>query len=222
MRKPAGEDLYALSSSGGKDSTFALYQSQKEELNVKYILHLYNIDDSRVRFHGYRKEVIKEQARAMGMKSLVRPVHSNRYYQDFKNILRELKKKRIKGLITGEINLEDCREYNESAVKEVGLQYYTPLWKKSPKLILEDFINQGFKAVICSVWLEKLNKKYLGRKIDKEFLRDILKEKNVDPCGEKGEYHSLVYDGPCFKKPLEYKEYGVHKEKNNIFLDLRV
>lgn len=212
---------WAIASSGGKDSTFALYQSQKQGLNLKYLLHLYNPDNSRIRFHGYKKELIKKQAEAIGLKLLTMPARGDKYRQDFKYALEELKKRRINGLIFGDINLEDCREFNENIVKEVGLQHWAPLWEKSTKLILKDFINQGFKAVVCSVWLEKLDKKYLGREINKEFLKDILREKNVDACGENGEYHSLVYDGPCFKKPLSYKMYGVHKEKNNIFLDIR-
>jgi len=219
MKKLSGR--WAISSSGGKDSTFALYQAQKEEIEVDYLLHLYNADNSRIRFHGYRKKIIERQAEAMGIKSFTMATRSDEYRQDFKKALKELKKRKIGGIITGEINLEDCREYNESAIKETGLQYYAPLWRKPTKIILEDFINQGFKAVVCSVWLKKLDKKYLGRKIDKEFLKDILGEKKIDPAGENGEYHTLVYDGPCFKKPLLYKIYGVHQEKENIFLDIR-
>jgi len=149
------------------------------------------------------------------------PARGDKYRQDFKGALEELKKKGVKGLIFGEINLEDCRKYNETMVKKAGLRYCAPLWKKPTKFILENFIEQGFRAVVCSVWLKKLNKKYLGREINKEFLKDILREKNVDSCGENGEYHSLVYNGPCFKKPLPYKIYGVHQEKKNIFLDIR-
>lgn len=221
MKKLAGKNIYAIASSGGKDSTFALYQAQKQGFNVKYLLHLYNPDNSRIRFHGYRKELIKKQAKAMGLEPLTMPARGDKYRQDFKYALEELKKNGVKGLIFGEINLEDCREYNQTIVKEAGLQYRAPLWGKPTKSILENFIKQGFKAKVCSVWLKKLNKKYLGREINKEFLKDILREENVDPCGENGEYHSLVYNGPCFKKPLSYKIYGVHQEKENIFLDIR-
>ncbi len=213
--------MYAIASSGGKDSTFALYQAQRQGFNIKYLLHLYNPDNSRIRFHGYRKGLIKKQAKAIGLKPLTMPARGDKYRQDYKSALEKLKKKGVKGLITGEINLEEYKEYNKTVIKEVGLQYYTPLWKKPTRFILENFIKQGFKAIVCSVWLKKLNKKYLGREINKEFLKDILREKNVDPCGENGEYHSLVYKGPCFKKPLSYKIYGVHQEKKNIFLDIR-
>ena len=237
MKKLVGkcyDIMYAIASSGGKDSTFALYQAQKQGFNVKYLLHLYNPDNSRIRFHGYRKELIKKQAEAMGLEPLTVPARGDKYRQDFRCGLKRLKKKGVKGLLFGEINLEDCRKYNETIVKEVGLRYRAPLWKKPTKSILENFIaggspiyrpsgviSQGFKAIICSVWLKKLDKKYLGREINKEFLEDILKEKNVDPCGENGEYHSLVYNGPCFKKPLSFKIYGIHQEKKNIFLDIR-
>ena len=234
--------VYAVASSGGKDSTHALYQAQKRGLNVRWLLHLYNPDNSRIRFHGYRKEVIIRQAKTVGLEQLVMPARWDNYDEDFKRALKKLKQRGVEGLIFGEINpvrdskdgekvqkdgisnevnLEDCRKYNERMVKQEGLKYYAPLWKIPPGAVLEKFIKQGFKAVVCSVWEKLLNKKYLGREINEEFLKDISKEKNVDVCGENGEYHSLVYDGPCFKEPLSYKIHGVHQEKENVFLDIR-
>jgi len=213
---------YAVASSGGKDSTFALYQAQKQGLDIKYLLHLYNPDNTRARFHGYGKELVKKQTETIGIKLLMVPTRGNEYRRDFKHGLEKLKEKGVGGLIFGNIFLEDCREYNETIIKEAGLRCYTPLWKRPSKFILENFIKQGFKAVVCSVWLKKLDGKYLGREIDKEFLKDILKEKNVDLCGENGEYHSLVYSGPCFKKTLPFKIHGLRREKKNIFLDIKV
>lgn len=213
--------MYAVASSGGKDSIFALYQARKQGFTVTHIFHIYNPDSSRVRFHGYKPEIIKRQARAMGLKRIIIPTRSQEFDRDFKKALKKVKQKGLKGIIFGNLFLEDIREFYESRVKAAGLEYYDILWGFPEKLLLENFIKKGFKAIITSVWLKKLDRRYLGRKIDEEFLKEIEKEKDISICGEKGEYHTLVYDGPCFKKPLLYKIYGVHEEKENVFLDVR-
>ena len=111
--------------------------------------------------------------------------------------------------------------FYETRVKSIGLEYYDPLWEQSTKSILESFIQSGFEAVVTSIWLRKLDRKYLGREINRDILIE-LEEDVVDICGENGEYHSLVYDGPCFKRPLPYRICGVHEEVKNIFLDVRI
>jgi uncharacterized protein (TIGR00290 family) len=212
--------MYAIASSGGKDSTFAFNQAQKNGFSITHIFHIYNPDTSRVRFHGYKPNLIEEQAKSMGLKSIIMPTRTKKFDVDFKTALEKVKEGRLKGLIFGNLSLRDVREFYEKRVKSVGLEYHDVLWGIPPKSILENFIKSNFKAIVTSVWLKKLDKKYLGRKIDKNFLLDVEKE-NINICGENGEYHSLVYDGPCFKKPLSYKVYGIHKEMENVFLDIR-
>jgi uncharacterized protein (TIGR00290 family) len=212
--------MYAIASSGGKDSTFGLYQAKKD-FNITHLFHIYNSDTSRVRFHGYKPDLIEEQANLLGLKSIIMPTKSVEFEKDFKIALEEVKQQGLKGLIFANIFLKDVREFYETRVKIAGLEYYDILWELSSELVLQSFIQNGFKAIITSVWLKKLNRKYLGREINTAFLSDIKIEENVDICGENGEYHSLVYDGPCFKKPLSYKIYGNHEEMNNIFLDIR-
>jgi uncharacterized protein (TIGR00290 family) len=212
--------MYAVASSGGKDSTLALYRAQQCGLGVTHLLHIYNADTMRTRFHGYKPDIIERQAELMGLKSIIMPTRSQEFDIDFKIALEKVKQLGLKGLIFGNIFLEDVREYYETRVKSVGLEYDDILWKQPTKSVLESFIQSGFKAVVTSIWLKKLDRKYLGRQINQNFLANLEKE-GVDVCGENGEYHSLVYDGPCFKKPLLYTVHGVHEEKENIFLDIR-
>jgi uncharacterized protein (TIGR00290 family) len=212
--------MYAIASSGGKDSTLALYRAQQSGFVVTHLFHVYNSDTSRVRFHGYKPSFVEEQAKLMGLKSIIMPTTSQEFDSAFKGALEMVKQEGLRGIIFGNIFLEDVREFYETRVKAVGLEYYDLLWGQSTKSVLESFIQGGFKAVVTSIWLKKLDRKYLGREINGDFLIDLEKEA-VDVCGENGEYHSLVYDGPCFKRPLPYRIYGVHEEMENIFLDIR-
>ncbi len=211
--------MYAIASSGGKDSTLALYRAQQSGFAVTHLFHVYNSDTSRVRFHGYKPSLVKEQAKLMGLKSIIMPTTSQEFDSDFKVALETVKQEGLRGIIFGNIFLEDVREFYETRVKSAGLEYYDLLWGQATKSVLESFIQGGFKAVVTSIWLKKLDRRYLGREINGDFLTDLEKEA-VDVCGENGEYHSLVYDGPCFKKPLPYRICGVHEETENIFLDI--
>ncbi len=213
--------MYAIASSGGKDSTFALYRAQQSGFAVTHLFHIYNADTTRVRFHGYKPNIVEKQARLIGLESIIMSTRSQEFDNDFRTALETVNHGGLKGIIFGNIFLRDVREFYETRVKFVGLEYHDILWGQSTKSILENFIQSGFKAVVTSIWLRKLDRKYLGMEINKDFLIE-LEEDAVDICGENGEYHSLVYDGPCFKKPLPYRICGVHEEGENIFLDVRL
>ena len=212
--------MYAIASSGGKDSTHALYRARQSGFTITHLFHVYNADTSRIRFHGYKPGLVREQARLMGLKSIIMPTRSEEFDSDFEIALERVKREELKGIIFGNIFLEDIREFYETRVRAVGLEYYDILCGQSTRSVLDRFIQSGFKAIITSIWLKKLDRKYLGREINESFLIDLEKE-TVDVCGENGEYHSLVYDGPCFQKPLQYRICGVHEESDNIFLDIR-
>lgn len=213
--------MYAVASSGGKDSTLALYRAQQSGFAVTHLFHIYNNDTTRVRFHGYKPNIVEEQARLIGLESIIMPTRSQEFDNDFKTALEMVKHVGLRGIIFGNIFLTDVRDFYETRVRSVGLEYHNILWGQSTESVVEDFIQSGFKAIVTSVWLKKLDRKYLGRQIDRDFLIDLEKEA-VDSCGENGEYHSLVYDGHCFRKPLRYRICGIHEEMENIFLDVRI
>lgn len=212
--------MYAISSSGGKDSTYAFYIAQQSGFDITHLFHVYNADTSRVRFHGYQASLVRDQAKALGLESILTATRSDEFDSDFKDSLEKVKQAGLKGIIFGNIFLEFAREFYQTRVEAAGLEYYDPLWGQPTGSVLKSFVNSGFRAVITAVWLNKLDRKYLGREIDRDFIQDIGKE-GGDVCGENGEYHSLVYDGPCFKEPLPYRICGVHEEETNIYLDIR-
>ncbi|NLE03925.1 MAG: diphthine--ammonia ligase, partial [Crenarchaeota archaeon] len=127
------------------------------------------------------------------------------YEEKFKQILQEFKQKGVEGLITGDIyevaNHE--KHWLERVCEEVGLIPIRPLWQLDTKKIFKDYILEGFKSTVVRTKLSALDEKWLGRELNQQFYNDIQKYPQVDPCGEGGEYHTVVTDGPNFKNAIK-------------------
>lgn len=213
---------YAVSTSGGKDSTLALYRAQRQGLCVTHLFHLYGVEYGRVRFHGYKPEVIAAQADALGLPAIIEPSRREQFDQDFAAALGTAKDAGVQGVIFGNLHLQDVSDYYRRLVVGAGLEHREMLWHEDPRALLTEFVESGFRAVVTSVWLKLLGREFLGREVDRAFIADIAGLEGVDPCGEKGEYHTLCYDGPCFRHPLRFTAHGIHEEPENLFLDLRL
>lgn len=211
--------------SGGKDSALALYHILKEEkFDIEALMTTVHAKYNRISMHGVRNELLYAQGKSIGIpiKEIRLPEMPSMFEYDetMKIVLLELKKKEITHSIFGDIFLEDIRTYRESRLNEVGLRAHFPLWKRNTKDLVLEFIDLGFKTVVVCVKAELLGEDFTGRIIDRDFLKDL--PKNVDPCGENGEFHTFVFDGPIFKNPIDYmlgkrifKEYGTPKIKND-------
>jgi diphthine-ammonia ligase len=158
-------------------------------------------DYKRVRFHGVKDTVIQDQAAALGIPLLQQSTRADNYEEDYKNNIKAVKN--IDGLVFGDIFLQDCLVWANKVAKDMGTHAIEPLWDQKPLQLLKDFITAGFSAIIVSTQADLLGKEWVGRKIDQSFITDIKKLPNIDPCGENGEYHSLVIDGPIFKKRIK-------------------
>src|SRR3989344_1248724 len=195
-----------VSISGGKDSTFALYKAIQRGYEVAYLANTISDDFKRVRFHGVKGQVIRKQAKALGIPLLQTETSEENYRRDYiENIEEIIKKEGIEGLVLGDIFLEDCFDWAKGICDQLGIELIEPLWKSDPEQTFKEFIELGFEAIVVSSQADILDKSWVGRKLDQQFLEDIKKLKNVDICGENGEYHSLVLNGPIFKKKLEIK-----------------
>ena len=215
--------------SGGKDSALALYHVLKEgKFDIDALMTTVNSKYNRISMHGVRNELLYAQGESIGIpiKEIRLPETPSmlEYNETMKTVLLELKKKEITHSIFGDLFLEDLRAYRENKLKEVGLTAHFPLWKRNTTEIIHEFIDLGFKTVVVCVKSELLGKEFTGRIIDRDFLKDL--PKNIDPCGENGEFHTFVFDGPIFKTPIAYtlgekifKEYEAPKNKeDNCFL----
>jgi uncharacterized protein (TIGR00290 family) len=166
------------------------------------LLNFINTDNTKAMSHGLDRELIALQAQAMGLPILQQKVTWETYEAGFKTALVQLKLKGITGLITGDIYLQEHKDWIERVCGESGVKAILPLWKINSAQLLSDFIEAGFKAIIVSVKAEFLGKEWLGRQVDSK-LASELTQLNIDVCGEAGEFHTFVYDGPMFKKPVK-------------------
>jgi uncharacterized protein (TIGR00290 family) len=210
--------------SGGKDSALALHEIlESGRYEVQELLTTVTRDYDRISIHGVRSVLLEQQAKALGFpleKTFISKGASDEEYET--ELLKALKRQRdagVSSMVFGDIFLEDIRKYREWMLMKVGVNGVFPLWKKDTRALARRFIQFGFKAVIASVDSEVLAKDFVGREYDERFLSDL--PENVDPCGENGEFHSFVYDGPIFHERVSFtKGVKVLREKRFYYCDL--
>jgi uncharacterized protein (TIGR00290 family) len=196
-----------VSWSGGKDSCFACYKAIQEGYDVLQLLIMMS-DPSESNFHMISSELLDAQSQTIGIPIVKWTTTPDTYEQEFKKALLQMKTKGMEDLVTGDVYDVALHEVGwlDRICKEVGLKPVKPLWHRDTQQILNEFINEGFKATVVRVKTDVLGMEWLGRKINKEFFNDLLKLGTVDPCGERGEFHTFVTDGPLFKKRIEILE----------------
>ena len=187
--------------SGGKDSCFACYKALQEGHEVSNLLIMMS-DPSTSNFHMIRSDMLDAQSQAIGIPIAKRMTTPDTYEQEFKKALLQLKTEGVEGIVTGDVFDVALHEagWLDRICKEIGLTPVRPLWHRDTRPILEEFINAGFKAILVRIKTDLLGMEWLGREINNRFLDDLLKLGTVDPCGENGEFHTFVTDGPLFKK----------------------
>jgi uncharacterized protein (TIGR00290 family) len=194
--------------SSGKDSALSLYKILNSgEYEVMCLLTSVSEQFQRVSMHGLRLELLEAQAKSIGIplkKMMVPEMPSMESYEkSMREVLSVLKADGAEASVFGDIFLEDLRAYREKKLAEVGLRGVFPLWKQDSKELIKDFLRLGFKTIVTCVSEQYLGKEFVGRVIDEDFLNDLPKE--VDPCGENGEFHTFTFDGPLFTKPIEFE-----------------
>lgn len=193
--------------SGGKDSCFAYYKAAKSGLDVISLVTFME-NEKQSNFHGLRSDLLDAQAQAISLPLAKFVTTPETYEKQFKEALVEFKAQGVSGLVTGDIYEVAGHEerWLERVCKEIGYTPVRPLWQRDTKRIFKDYIAAGFKSTVVRTKLSLLGEEWLGRQLDEKFLGDILKLSNVDPCGEGGEYHTVVTDGPIFKNSLRLLE----------------
>jgi uncharacterized protein (TIGR00290 family) len=212
------EKSYLASWSGGKDSCFAVYQALVQGYRVSRLVNFISQEYQRVRFHGTEKRMIQLQAQAIGIPVYQKETTPNGYEAEFKEAVRALLPEGIEGMVFGDIYLDEHKEWVERVCAELGIEAVEPLWGKSTESILTGFINAGFEAVVVGAQADKIGEEWLGRRVDRDFM-NYLKSNNVDLCGENGEYHTLVLNGPLFKRRLEIIESRTIRRERHWMLD---
>ncbi|MFC2011053.1 diphthine--ammonia ligase [Chloroflexota bacterium] len=212
-----------VSWSGGKDSCLAGYLATINGLKIRYLLNMINEDGQSSRSHGLSVEVLKLQAQALEIPLVQQRATWDNYEAEFKNALRTFKTDGVDGGIFGDIDFNEHREWVDRVCRESDITPYLPLWGLSQEQILRDFIGLGFETIIVAAKADLFGEEWLGRKVDLDFLEqldELGKTKEITPCGEAGEYHTLVIDGPLFKKRIEILETRKVLKDERWFLEI--
>jgi len=194
-----------LSWSGGKDSCMAAYQlraSQKYE--IASLLTTVTEGYDRISMHGVRRSLLEQQADSLGV-----PLHQIMIPKDCPNQIYEarmreavehFKTRGITKVAFGDLFLQEVKQYREARLAQAGMTGLYPIWMRDTGELVRTFIGLGFRAILCCVDTQAIDASFAGRQIDQALLRDL--PDSADPCGENGEYHSFVYAGPIFKRPI--------------------
>ena len=195
--------------SGGKDSSLSLFKVLSDKsYSVEALLTNVNAVHNRISMHGVRRELLTKQAAAIGI-----PLHTielpeqpgmAEYEAAMQAKVSELKKSGYKTAVFGDIFLEDLKKYREEKLALEKMECLFPLWKQDSSRLMDQFLDLGFKAIVVCVNSRFLDKSFCGRVINESFVRDLPSD--VDICGENGEYHSFVFDGPIFRYPVDFNK----------------
>ncbi|MGZ3677721.1 MAG: Dph6-related ATP pyrophosphatase [Ktedonobacterales bacterium] len=207
--RPDDDKRYAVFFSGGKDSMLALDRALRDGLHVTRLLTLYDKASERIRFHAVPIAVMRAQAEALQLPILLYPTTPATFEQVFLSALQDLRAEGIGGVLFGNIHLADVRAWYEDRVRAAGLAHVEPLWGEEPSHLVREVVARGYTAILTCIEEATANPDWLGRPLSDELV-GAFEARGIDPCGERGEYHTLVTDGPLFRTPLAVRWSGVH------------
>ncbi|MER3456819.1 MAG: hypothetical protein C4304_08080 [candidate division GAL15 bacterium] len=205
--------------SGGKDAALSLHHLIRQGVQVRWLVNLFEGSSGRVRFHGVRAELVREQARSLGLELVQRPVQADGFEAAFCRVLEELRAAGCAAVAFGNVHLQDVQSWYESRVRKAGLEHVDPLWGRPPAELVAEFVKLGYRAVVTAVRLGAGRVEWLGGSVDGAFLQAAC-QAGVDPCGELGEYHTFVYDGPGFAHPVRFRLGDQREREGHRFVDL--
>ncbi|MGB9464860.1 MAG: diphthine--ammonia ligase [Candidatus Acidiferrum sp.] len=209
--------------SGGKDSAMALHTLiQRSDVRIAALLTTVTEGFERISMHGVRRELLERQAQSIGL-----PLHEVRippqcvnpiYEARMEEALRVHFENGVRSVAFGDIFLEDLRAYREKNLARIGMTALFPIWKRDTRELIRSFHANRFRAIAACVDSKVLDPTFAGRELDESFFRDL--PPHADPCGENGEFHTFVFDGPIFHSPIHVRTGEIVNRDGFIFCDL--
>jgi uncharacterized protein (TIGR00290 family) len=209
--------------SGGKDSAMALHTLlERSDIHVAALLTTVTEGYERISMHGVRRDLLERQAQSIGL-----PLHEVRippqcvnpiYEARMEEALRRHVDQGVRRVAFGDIFLEDLRAYREKNLARIGMTALFPIWKRDTRDLVREFHANRFRAVAVCVDSKVLDPSFAGRELDESFFSDL--PLHADPCGENGEFHTFVFDGPIFHSPIPVRTGEIAKRDGFIFCDL--
>ncbi len=209
--------------SAGKDSCFACYKAIASGYSVVNLVNFTQPDGEDSLSHGLSAEIISKQVGMTGIPLIQKAMPRGSYEKEFKALIAQWKKDLgIGGIVFGDIYLKEHKDWINRVCKEADIEPILPLWELNTKQIIFDFIDSGFQAIVVCVKQDVLGNEWLGREIDRKFIEDLgIHNPRLDPCGESGEFHSLVTAGPMFNGTLEIVSADIWDQDGRGFFDIK-
>ena len=212
-----------LSWSGGINSVLMLHRLLEQgEREILALVTTVLAGESKIAMHEVPQNLLEAQACALGFPlytlELPRDAANAVYEEKFGGLLQLLKRRNVDSIAFGDIFLEVIRAYRESILDKIGVQPLFPLWNIDSRTLVGEFMELGFKGVTVCVDSRVLDASFAGREMDSEFVKAL--PASVDPCGENGEFHSFVYDGPLLKDRLRFTKGKVMQRGAFYYCDL--
>jgi len=209
-----------LSWSGGKDSAIALMELSRDlRYEIKSLLTTVTEGYDRVSMHGVRVSLLEQQAQALSLplvKVRIPQGASNEQYDSaMREVLTRAQADGVTAVAFGDVFLEDIRHYREERLSQVGVKAVFPIWKRDTRELADSFIKTGFRAILVCVDSKFLDGSFVGRTFDGSLLADL--PRNVDPCGENGEFHTFVYAGPIFSRSIPVRRGEIVLRENRFW-----
>lgn len=202
LQPPRAQPAALCSFSGGKDSCLALWRAQRQGIDVRTLVAMLDESGERSRSHAIPPQLIARQARSLGAALVTRNASWDAYEAVFTETLRTLRAAGHELAVFGDIDLQAHRDWEEKVCAAANIQPLLPLWRCDRTALAREVIDAGFRAVVVCVDSRYLADEFCGREYDAAFLRDLPSD--VDACGENGEFHTFVYDGPNFATPVRF------------------
>lgn len=206
--------------SGGKDGCMALYLASTGGLNIRYLLNMVTEDGRTSWSHGMAAKWLDMQSKAIGIPLVQKRTKQADYEAAFKQTMVDFKSEGITAGVFGDIDFNAHKEWIDRVCAAGGITPHLPLWLMDQNKIMKDFVDLGFETIVVSTNADLLGEEWVGRAIDRDFIFDVGKLGNVTPCGESGEYHTMVVDGPIFKKRLEVLKADKVLKDNRWFYEI--
>ncbi len=212
-----------LNWSSGKDATWALQSARNDDqLDVTGLLTTINAAADRVAMHAVRRELLQAQADEVGLPlhvvELPSPCSNSEYEQRMSQAVGTARRAGVRRFVFGDLALADVRTYREQNLSRSGITPLFPMWGEDTTMLAEKMIKYGLQAVLTCVDPAQLPAEFIGRPYDRQFLQDL--PPGVDPCGENGEFHTFVTDGPGFSAPVPVERGEIVERDGFVFADL--
>jgi uncharacterized protein (TIGR00290 family) len=210
---------YALATAAGKDATLALHRARAQGLEVPLAFCIYDPSSERIRFHGTRKSLVEAQASALALELLALPAGPDEFEPVFLDGLSRLKAMGAGGVVFGNIHLQDVRAWYEERTRRSGFKHLEPLWGQRPGELVREVLALGYRAQIVSVDLAQADASWAGQELTFSLVAQ-MEARGTDPCGERGEYHTFVFDGPLFHSPVLVQTGEAVEQNGHRLVDL--